>query len=95
MGKVIGIIGESGSGKSTLLNIIAGILSPSSGSVLIDGTDISASSQKARDKYRIKKIGYIFQDFKLINDMTVNDNISILRLEGIEPGKQEEGLILG
>ena len=89
-GKSYMLLGASGCGKSTLLNIIAGILSPSSGSVIIDGTDVSASSQKARDKYRIKKIGYIFQDFKLINDMTVNDNISILRLEGIDVSKTDE-----
>ena len=78
------LLGASGCGKSTLLNIIAGILSPSKGSVLIDGVDMTAASQKAKDKFRIEKIGYIFQDFKLISDMTVADNIGILRLEGID-----------
>jgi putative ABC transport system ATP-binding protein len=67
-----------------LLNIIAGILSPSKGSVFIDGVNMSAASQKEKDKFRIEKIGYIFQDFKLIDDMTVADNIGILRLEGID-----------
>lgn len=83
-GKSYMLLGASGCGKSTLLNIIAGILSPTKGSVLIDGVDMSASSQKVKDKFRIKKIGYIFQDFKLINDMTVADNIGILRLEGVD-----------
>jgi putative ABC transport system ATP-binding protein len=78
------LLGASGCGKSTLLNIIAGILSPSKGSVFIDGVNMSAASQKEKDKFRIEKIGYIFQDFKLIDDMTVADNIGILRLEGID-----------
>ena len=78
------LLGASGCGKSTLLNIIAGILSPSKGSVVIDGVNMSAASQKEKDKFRIEKIGYIFQDFKLIDEMTVADNIGILRLEGID-----------
>jgi len=83
-GKSYMLLGASGCGKSTLLNMIAGILSPTEGSITIDGVNMSASSQKERDKYRIKNIGYIFQDFKLINDMTVMDNINILRLEGVD-----------
>ena len=78
------LLGASGCGKSTLLNIIAGILSPTEGSVIIDGVDMTASTQKAKDKFRIEKIGYIFQDFKLIEEMTVADNIGILRLEGVD-----------
>ena len=78
------LLGASGCGKSTLLNIIAGILSPTTGEVIIDGVNMSAAPQKEKDKFRIEKIGYIFQDFKLINDMTVADNIGILRLEGID-----------
>ena len=82
-GKSYMLLGASGCGKSTLLNMIAGILSPTKGSIVIDGVDMSAQSQKVKDKFRIEKIGYIFQDFKLINDMTVADNIGILRLEGV------------
>jgi putative ABC transport system ATP-binding protein len=78
------LLGASGCGKSTLLNMIAGILSPTSGSIIIDGMDMTAASQKEKDRFRIQKIGYVFQDFKLINDMTVADNIGILRLEGID-----------
>ena len=78
------LLGASGCGKSTLLNMIAGIISPTKGSIIIDGVDMSAANQKEKDKFRIKKIGYIFQDFKLINDMTVADNIGILRLEGVD-----------
>lgn len=86
------LLGASGCGKSTLLNIIAGILSPTEGSVIIDGTDMTASSQKAKDKFRIEKIGYIFQDFKLIEEMTVADNIGILRLEGVDITGMDEML---
>lgn len=83
-GRTYMLLGASGCGKSTLLNMIAGILSPTTGSVLIDGVDMSAASQKERDKLRIERIGYIFQDFKLLQDMTVADNIGILRLEGVD-----------
>ena len=83
-GKSYMLLGASGCGKSTLLNMIAGILSPTKGSIIIDGIEMSSATQKAKDKFRIEKIGYIFQDFKLINDMTVADNIGILRLEGVD-----------
>lgn len=82
-GKSYMLLGASGCGKSTLLNMIAGILSPTSGSIIIDGANMQEKSQKDKDKFRIQNIGYIFQDFKLINDMTVIDNINILNLEGI------------
>lgn len=91
-GKSYMLLGASGCGKSTLLNMIAGILSPTRGSILIDGTQMSSASQKEKDKFRIQKIGYIFQDFKLINDMTVADNIGILRLEGVDISGMDEML---
>lgn len=84
------LLGASGCGKSTLLNMIAGVLSPTVGTIQIDGKDMSAASQKEKDKFRIEKIGYIFQDFKLINEMTVADNIGILRLEGIDISGMDE-----
>ncbi len=89
-GKSYMLLGASGCGKSTLLNMIAGVLSPDRGSILIDGTDMSAAPQKEKDKFRIEKIGFIFQDFKLIDDMTVADNINILRLEGVDTAAMDE-----
>ena len=86
------LLGASGCGKSTLLNMIAGIISPTRGSILIDGVNMSEATQKQKDKFRIEKIGYIFQDFKLITDMTVADNIGILRLEGVDISKMDEML---
>ncbi len=89
-GKSYMLLGASGCGKSTLLNMIAGILSPDKGEIVIDGEKMSERSQSEKDKFRIKSIGYIFQDFKLINDMTVMDNINILRLEGVDTSNATE-----
>ena len=86
------LLGASGCGKSTLLNMIAGVLSPTTGTIRIDGKDMTAASQKEKDRFRIEKIGYIFQDFKLINDMTTADNIAILRLEGVDISGMDEML---
>ena len=91
-GKSYMLLGASGCGKSTLLNMIAGILSPTNGSIIIDSIDMSTATQKEKDRFRIQKIGYIFQDFKLINDMTVADNIGILRLEGIDVSGMDDML---
>ena len=83
-GKSYMLLGASGCGKSTLLNMIAGVLAPTSGSIVIDGENMTEKTQAQKDKFRIQNIGYIFQDFKLINDMTVQDNINILKLEGVD-----------
>ena len=91
-GKSYMLLGASGCGKSTLLNMIAGIISPTSGSITIDGVEMSSAPQKAKDRFRIERIGYIFQDFKLISDMTVADNIGILRLEGVDVSGMDDML---
>ena len=83
-GKKYILLGASGCGKSTLLNMISGILSPTSGEIYIDNDLMNNKSQKEKDLFRINNIGYIFQDFKLIDEMTVLDNINILKLEGID-----------
>jgi putative ABC transport system ATP-binding protein len=91
-GKSYMLLGASGCGKSTLLNMIAGVLTPTKGKIIIDGVTMSDATQRKKDKFRIQKIGYIFQDFKLINDMTVADNIGILRLEGVDVSGMDEVL---
>ena len=91
-GKSYMLLGASGCGKSTLLNMIAGILSPEAGEILIGGENMTDKSQKEKDSFRIKKIGYIFQDFKLIPEMTVMDNIDILRLERVDVSRADETL---
>ena len=91
-GKSYMLLGASGCGKSTLLNMIAGILSPETGSIEIGGEEMTSRSQKEKDKFRINKIGYIFQDFKLIPEMTVIDNINILKLERVDTSAADEVL---
>ena len=91
-GKSYMLLGASGCGKSTLLNMIAGILSPDAGEIVIDGEVMNKKTQSEKDKFRIRNIGYIFQDFKLINEMTVLDNINILRLEGVDTSRAAEVL---
>ncbi|MCQ2385310.1 MAG: ATP-binding cassette domain-containing protein [Clostridia bacterium] len=83
-GKSYLLLGASGCGKSTLLNLLAGILSPDKGKILLDGEDFGGKSPKERDYFRITSIGYVYQDFKLIEEMTVEDNIRILELEGVK-----------
>ena len=83
-GKKYMLLGASGCGKSTLLNMIAGILTPDTGEILMDGTAMNRKSQQEKDRFRIDRIGYIFQDFKLLEDMTVADNIELLRLERVD-----------
>ena len=89
-GKSYMLLGASGCGKSTLLNMIAGILSPEAGEIFIGDEEMTKKSQKEKDKFRIQKIGYIFQDFKLIPEMTVMDNINILRLERVDTSRADE-----
>ena len=89
-GKSYMLLGASGCDKSTLLNMIAGILSVDSGVITIDGEDMSRKTQREKDRFRIENIGYIFQDFNLITDMTVMDNINILRLEGVDTSRAPE-----
>ena len=88
--KSVAILGGSGCGKSTLLNLIAGIISPVSGEISVDGTVITSLSQKQKDAFRIRNIGFVFQDFKLLDKMSVEDNIGVLALEGIDTGSTKQ-----
>ena len=74
-GEKLAIIGPSGSGKTTLLNLVAGILLPIEGTVRVDDTLISTLSDTGRRDYRITTIGFVFQDFGLIDYLDVLDNI--------------------
>lgn len=78
------LLGPSGCGKSTMLNMITGVITPTTGNVFIDGTEITKLTQQEKDAYRLKNIGYIFQDFKLIDDMTVEDNLNLLKLGDVD-----------
>ena len=74
-GEYVAIVGESGSGKSTLLNMIGALDMPASGKVLIDGKDIFAMDDRKRTIFRRRNIGFIFQAFNLIPELTVEQNI--------------------
>ena len=67
--------GESGSGKTTFLHLIAGILAPDSGSILLEQQDMAALSEPARDRLRAEAIGYIFQTFNLLQGYTCLENV--------------------
>jgi putative ABC transport system ATP-binding protein len=76
-GEKVAVIGPSGSGKSTMLGLIAGALLPESGSVVVDGTAIAVLSDSARRLFRATRIGLIFQEFELIEYLTVEENIRL------------------
>jgi putative ABC transport system ATP-binding protein len=76
-GEFVSVTGSSGSGKSTLLNIIGGMDRPETGKVIVDGEDISAYTDEKLTLYRRAKIGFIFQFFNLLPNITVFENISM------------------
>ena len=83
-GEFLGIMGASGSGKTTLLNCIATMVKPNNGKILLKGADISTFKGKKLADYRGKEIGYLFQEFELLDNLTVKENIILpLALHGI------------
>lgn len=76
-GEFVGIMGPSGSGKTTLLNCIATIDKVTTGSIKIDGKDITTLSRKNIEKFRRENLGFIFQDFNLLDTLSVYENISL------------------
>lgn len=74
-GEFVGIMGPSGSGKTTFLNVISTIDKPTSGRILIDGDNISDLREPNLSKFRRDKLGFIFQDFNLLDNMTLKENI--------------------
>lgn len=80
-GEFVGITGPSGSGKSTLLHLIGLLDEPSGGSIVIQGTDVLALSDDERTRFRLTRIGYIFQDYALVPDLTALENVVLPSLE--------------
>jgi putative ABC transport system ATP-binding protein len=78
-GEFVAVMGPSGCGKSTLLHLLGGLLTPSSGSVRIDGIDLAAISDAERTEVRRKKIGFVFQRFNLLPTLTAEGNIELAR----------------
>ncbi len=89
-GEFIAIVGPSGSGKSTLLHILGGVDTPTSGKVIIDGTDISALDETALAVFRRRQIGLIYQFYNLIPILTVEENLTLpMLLDGRKPDKNQ------
>ena len=83
-GEYVAIMGESGSGKTTLLNILAGLDKPTSGSVLLDGKDLASIKEADRAAFRRDHLGFVFQEFNLLDTFSVEDNIYLpLVLAGV------------
>ncbi|MEN8649673.1 ABC transporter ATP-binding protein [Streptomyces sp. 21So2-11] len=87
-GELVAVMGPSGSGKSTLLTIAGGLDHPTSGKVLVEGTDITTISRKEIAAMRRRSIGYVFQDYNLIPALTAAENVALPReLDGISARK--------
>lgn len=92
-GEYIAIMGESGSGKTTLLNILAALDRPTRGQVLLDGNDITAISEKELSAFRRSNLGFVFQDFNLLDTFNLKDNIFLpLVLSGKKYGEMSKRL---
>jgi putative ABC transport system ATP-binding protein len=88
-GDFLAIVGPSGSGKSTLFHIIGGLTPPSGGTVRIGGQDISSLTDAGRTELRKNKVGFVFQKFNLLPNLTAADNIAIARFIGGNDGKPD------
>ena len=97
-GKFIVILGPSGAGKSTLLNLLGGLDSPTEGTIIVDGKDISTLTNNELADYRASKVGFVFQFYNLIPTLTVLENVSLVKEiapDALEPKRMLEEVELG
>ena len=80
-GEIVGCAGPSGSGKTTLLHLLAGLDTPTSGTVSFDGTDLSSLSDRARTRHRLDHVGIVFQHFHLLDSLSARANVSLPLVE--------------
>ena len=78
LGEVVVVMGPSGAGKTTLLSIIGGLLTPTAGSVHIDGVDVAALSEVERARVRREKVGFVFQSFNLLEALNACENVELV-----------------
>ena len=88
-GEIVALTGKSGSGKTTLINIVAGILAPTQGKVLVNGQAIYDLSEAGRDRFRAQNIGYVFQSYNLIPSLSAYDNVMCAMYFGRRIPKEE------
>lgn len=85
------ILGPSGSGKSTLLNLLGGLDAPDDGEILIDGVDLSKLSKKEKTAYLNSYLGFVFQEYNILKDLTLKENITLpLEIQNIPSKKRKE-----
>ena len=92
-GELVVILGPSGAGKTTILNILGGMDSPTSGKIIIDGTDISKYNRKELTKYRRYDIGFVFQFYNLVGNLTALENVELANQICKNPRDSKETLI--
>ena len=89
-GEFVALLGTSGSGKSSMLNLIAGLDTPTSGSVIVQSSDLAKLSREELAKYRLHVVGMVFQSFNLIASMTLIENVELpLRFAEVDRGQRE------
>jgi putative ABC transport system ATP-binding protein len=94
-GQFVAIVGPSGSGKSTLLGLIAGLDAPTSGSVIIDGVDITRLDEDGLARLRGEKIGFVFQFFHLIPSLTAHENVAVpMEIAGVADAAERASALL-
>ena len=92
-GEFVGIMGASGSGKTTLLNCISTIDTVSAGHIYLDGTDVTEIKEKELARFRRENLGFVFQDFNLLDTLTISENIALALTINKAPQEQIEGKV--
>ena len=87
-GEFVGVMGPSGSGKTTLLNLLATIDEPTSGTIIIDGVETARLKGAALARFRKERLGFVFQDFNLLDSLTIGENVALPLVLGRMPARQ-------
>ncbi|MHA1397721.1 MAG: ABC transporter ATP-binding protein [Candidatus Heimdallarchaeaceae archaeon] len=93
-GEIVAVAGPSGSGKTTLLSCLGGVLRPTSGSIFVEGVDITKLETDELTNYRLTKVGLIYQDFNLIDQFTIYENVSLPLLIANKPHSEVKERVL-
>jgi putative ABC transport system ATP-binding protein len=91
-GRITAIMGPSGCGKSTLLNLVGGLDRPTAGEITVDGVRVDRLSEAGAARFRRSKVGFVFQFFHLLDDLTVRDNVAVAALLAGTPRREAERL---